>query len=52
MASNNGKTALVVDDEVTIARLLKRILGKNGHTAMVCGSSLETLAATKVRFPS
>ncbi len=51
MASDNVKTVLVIDDDLPIARLIKRILEKYGHTAIVCGSSFEALAAAKGTNP-
>lgn len=39
-------TILVVDDEVSIQKLIARVLERQGHRVITCGGSTEALAVT------
>ncbi len=51
MQNNGKKTILVIDDEEVIGKLIKRIIGNNGYSIIVCTSSLEALTTTKNTTP-
>jgi DNA-binding response OmpR family regulator len=51
MRAEVRKTILVIDDELIIGNLIKRIIEKNGYSAIVCTSSFEALSATENTTP-
>ena len=46
------KNIIVIDDEVSVCNLIKRFLERNGHSAILCTSSLEALLTTRATRPA
>ncbi len=52
MKSKTIKNIVVIDDELSVGNLIKRFVEKDGHSAIVCTSSLEALVAARSTRPA